>query len=503
MRTLWFWSAVAAVTVLRAVASARIPLTGDEAYYWEWSRHLAFGYVDHPPAVAYAIALFAWLGRTPLAVRAAFVLCGVVTALATAGAATRITGDRRAGAAAAAGVTLTPMLFIAFGSATPDGPYLACWALALYFAVRAFESRSLLWFALLGLALGGAMLARVFGFALVFGVAAYAAMPARKWSMRGPLWLSLALAFACIVPFVAWNAANEWSTFTFALVGRHAAHVQFTRPFVLHVINAFAYSPGLYAAAFVLAFRRNDALVAWTALPLSILLTLLAIREPIEVYWFFGPFVSLCVSMGIAYHRLSAPIRRPWTLGAAIPAIALSAVLFAVVLAPGAVYAMARHGGVRLHDDGPFEVFTYPALARDVARIAAREDAIVMTDGYGFSSELDFYGGVAPIVIGYDPQGDESRRWYDARARVQRALFVDKTPLYPVPGHPEKGAGRPDFAKQLALACRRVYAGPTLTYTYAGSSDVAIPPRDYFTTWCDGMRPNGLLILQWRHVIHR
>ena len=37
------WAIAAAVTVMRAIADFKLPLTGDEAYYWEWSRHLAFG----------------------------------------------------------------------------------------------------------------------------------------------------------------------------------------------------------------------------------------------------------------------------------------------------------------------------------------------------------------------------------------------------------------------------------------------------------------------------
>lgn len=498
MRTVWLWGVVVAVTLLRAIAAARIPLTGDEAYYWEWSRHLALGYIDHPPGVAYAIALFAWLGQTPFAVRIPFVLCGLVTAVFAGAAATRLCGDRLAGAIAAAAVALTPMLFIAFGIATPDGPYLAFWALAIYLAVRAFENRGSRWFVLLGIALGCTLLARIFGLALLAGVIAFALAPKRRWAWRGGMWWTLGAFAICVAPFLAWNAANGWSTFVFALIGRHAPHVQLTRPLLLHVINAFAYSPGLYVAAILLAVRRRQALIAWTALPLSIVLTLLAVREPIEVYWFFGPFVSLCVAMGVAYVELAPAARRRWAISASVPAIVLSTILFAAVLAPGGVYAGARHFGLRLHDDGPFEVFTYPALSRDVARIAAREGAIVMTDGYGFSSELDFYGGIAPVVIGYDPQGEEARRWYDANARPGRALFVDKTPLFPIPSHPEAGAGRPDFARQLELACARVEPGPTLSYTYAGASDVTIPARQYFTTWCDGMRPDGLSILQWR-----
>ena len=34
---------------------AALPLSGDEAYHWEWSRHPAFGYYDHPGLTAFLI----------------------------------------------------------------------------------------------------------------------------------------------------------------------------------------------------------------------------------------------------------------------------------------------------------------------------------------------------------------------------------------------------------------------------------------------------------------
>src|SRR6185437_12166679 len=135
------WGAVIIVTALRAALAASLPLTGDEAYYWEWSRRLAAGYVDHPPAVAFCIAAFSWLGHTPFAVRIAFVLCGLFAAIFAGGAASVLARDERAGAFAALAVALAPMLTVAFGSATPDGPFALAWAASLYFAVRAFREQ--------------------------------------------------------------------------------------------------------------------------------------------------------------------------------------------------------------------------------------------------------------------------------------------------------------------------------------------------------------------------
>ena len=52
------WVIVAFVTLLRGFAAWKVPLTGDEADYWEWAKHLALGYSDHPPMVAYLIFPF-------------------------------------------------------------------------------------------------------------------------------------------------------------------------------------------------------------------------------------------------------------------------------------------------------------------------------------------------------------------------------------------------------------------------------------------------------------
>ncbi|HRN53316.1 MAG TPA: glycosyltransferase family 39 protein, partial [Gemmatimonadaceae bacterium] len=72
-------------TVLRLALGASLPLVADEAYYWEWSRNLAYGYFDHPPAIAWLVAFgTALFGDTPLGVRFFPVLSGAVAAFALA-----------------------------------------------------------------------------------------------------------------------------------------------------------------------------------------------------------------------------------------------------------------------------------------------------------------------------------------------------------------------------------------------------------------------------------
>src|SRR3954470_16115219 len=93
---------VSVAALVRLVFAGIIPLFPDETYYWEWSRHLAAGYFDHPPAIAILIRLGTTLlapfglGATPLAVRLAPALAGIGGTIAMAATARRVGGDAAA-----------------------------------------------------------------------------------------------------------------------------------------------------------------------------------------------------------------------------------------------------------------------------------------------------------------------------------------------------------------------------------------------------------------------
>ena len=55
-----FFLLLALTTVFRLAYLLSVPLdlAGDEAYYWDWSRQLDWGYFSKPPMVAWIIAIF-------------------------------------------------------------------------------------------------------------------------------------------------------------------------------------------------------------------------------------------------------------------------------------------------------------------------------------------------------------------------------------------------------------------------------------------------------------
>src|SRR5271157_2772013 len=79
-----FFLLLVLVTVFRLVylIAAPLDLAVDEAYYWDWSRQLDWGYFSKPPMVAWIIALFCrTFGSSPAVIRLPAALLETVSAL--------------------------------------------------------------------------------------------------------------------------------------------------------------------------------------------------------------------------------------------------------------------------------------------------------------------------------------------------------------------------------------------------------------------------------------
>lgn len=215
---------VAAGVVVRLLFAAIIPLFPDEAYYWEWSRHLEPGYFDHPPAIALLIrggtAVF---GASHLGVRLLPVLSGFVAALCTAGIARCLAGDTAALRAAIV-ITCLPLAAAGLVLATPDAPLLATTALGMYAVVRAIRApirsrESLRWWTAAGIALGLAFASKYTSILLPIGVTiAVLARPSLRARLREPgPYVACAVATLVFLPVLLWNAEHDWVSFGFQL----------------------------------------------------------------------------------------------------------------------------------------------------------------------------------------------------------------------------------------------------------------------------------------------
>ncbi|HET9425199.1 MAG TPA: glycosyltransferase family 39 protein [Gemmatimonadaceae bacterium] len=211
-------------TVLRVIVGMRMPLLPDETYYWDWSRHLSFGYFDHPPMIAWMIAFGTNLfGTNPIGVRAMTILTGTVAALFMALMARRVAGSHTA-AETAIVISVMPLASAGLVLATNDSPLLACVAVTLYFLVRAIQAEprsreSLVSWCFAGVALGFAFWSKYTSILLPVGVLIAFASHRRLWprfAEWGP-YAACAIATLIFLPVLMWNARHDWISMVYQL----------------------------------------------------------------------------------------------------------------------------------------------------------------------------------------------------------------------------------------------------------------------------------------------
>ncbi len=460
---------VALMGAFRIVVASHFPLTEDEAYYWAWSRHPALGYVDHPPMVAWLIAMMSPFGRSELAIRLPFILSEAFAAVALGYAALVFSGDARAGGAAAVIFTLIPQTRMVIGEALPDGPYLLFWSLSLFFAARAaahLRTRDMI---LLGIALGGALLSRAFSFSLLMGLVMYALLPANRRMWSHGFWIALVIAALLYTPFILWNATHGWANFSFTVYRETYEHFAFKRLLVLSTLRFALEAAAFLIATYLLTIRPRYYLLACTALPLPLLLIALSFFEGVESYWLLGPFASLCGALGIAYAKFPFVWKR--CAGAAWTILAIGTMLVVAVLSlPQSTQAsLLRAWGHGNNSVFYSSVYAYAPLARDVRALLKGRNAIVMTDKFEIASELLYQGDVESTVV----SGIGRRQWamwQSPAVPPARYLLVSNDP----PGN------NPSVVQTISKECSIVHNGPTLRYEFA-----APPVTTFYTKWCE------------------
>src|SRR6185312_1858250 len=207
--------AVFAVTVARLVwlAVGHADLYPDEAQYWLWSLHPAFGYYSKPPLVAWLIAATtALFGEDELAIRLAAPLLHFGASLVIFAIGRRLYDARVAMWSAIAYATV-PGVSASAALISTDAPLLFCWAVALYALIRAREPGGERWWIAVGIATGFGLLAK---YAMAY------------WLLSGLLFLLLfrderrhlkrflgatAVALAIYAPNFIWNALNGFVSY--------------------------------------------------------------------------------------------------------------------------------------------------------------------------------------------------------------------------------------------------------------------------------------------------
>ena len=218
----FFGTAAGAATVVLALTAVRLavagyaPLTEDEAYYRLWALNLAFGYLDHPPMVAWWMAGgMRVAGDTALGVRLVSVLSVIVGSLALWRSALIVAGDERTAARAVIWFNATLLVCIGSVIATPDQPATLFWGLALWAVLEKVRSGDGRWWLAVGLFAGLGLQSKYSTLFLGAGLVLWLAVSAerRRWLTDPWLWAGGLLAILLFAPVIGWNAEHDWASF--------------------------------------------------------------------------------------------------------------------------------------------------------------------------------------------------------------------------------------------------------------------------------------------------
>jgi hypothetical protein len=303
---------------------------GDELYFLECGRHLAFGYVDHAP-------LIPWLARAAeeaggislLTLRIPAIAAGAGTMWLAALLVRDWGGGWRAQLVTLLSLLLAPA-YLRMGAMLniPAIEVFLCTAVG-YLVLRALRRVERWTWPTVGVVAGLALLAKhtVLLWAACFAVGLLVTEHRRALRTPGP-WIALAIAVLLFAPNLAWQVAHDFATFEFSSNLRRGILEEQGR--LLFLLGQVLYFHPLvvpvWIAGLVFAFRdRGRAARPFAVLFLAMLAALFVLGG--KPYYLGSAYPPVLAAGGIALERWHAKRARAWyalTLSIAVVGLPLA-----------------------------------------------------------------------------------------------------------------------------------------------------------------------------------
>ncbi|MEZ5314272.1 MAG: glycosyltransferase family 39 protein [Thermoanaerobaculia bacterium] len=329
------WGPAAAVLLLHALYATTFGIFRDELYYLSCARRLAWGYVDHPPLVAWATAGWTALFGSGLAtLRFLPALAVAATTWVVGSTARAFGGGRFATALAGLAFGLAPILLGLASVLSMNAFDLLFWALLMRLVAGlltgADERHWLTFGAVAGIGLLNKVSVLFAGFGIVCGL-----VLARRWQILKSrwFWLGGVVAFAIFLPHLVWQQIHGWPTLEFMENARNLKNADlstadFLRRQLLNTgpVNCLVWLPGLAGLFFLRDLRRFRAL-GWAYLAVLVLLLTTASKP----YYLAPAYAVLFAAGAVAIEQSTARWRGRTAIRAAFVALL---VLLSLAVAP-------------------------------------------------------------------------------------------------------------------------------------------------------------------------
>lgn len=459
--------------------SARYGYFRDELYFIECSKHLAWGYVDQPPLVAFAAWLSAPFGYNLVALRILPAISAALTVWLAARIARELGGGRFAQALAALATLFVPAYLLLGNTLTTTSFEPLSWTLLVYALIRLVRSGDQRYWLGAGAAFAFGMYGKYS--MLLIAAALFAGLlltEQRRLLTSRWFFLAAAIALALIAPNLAWQGFHGWA-FVQVVAGdfahRHAFNTGLQLEYqnvlqnaVAFIVEQLVYTnplsvPLWIAGIFALAFWTRLRDLRFIAIAYAVLLVL-AIWLEAKGYYVIGIYASLIAAGSVLAEQA---LLRTWARAAAVAAFVVLTVPFVPLSLPvlpiesfiaysRALHLTGQNGtSARVIQPVYAEMFGWEQLAAHVAKVyralppAVRARTAIFADTYADAGALSLYGpryGLPPPISAQNTYYLWGTRGYDGRTLIlvgasQADLvrrYYRKMVLVATYGHPYK-----------------------------------------------------------------
>ncbi len=416
----WFGWAMATLSfAVHFALAGRYDYHRDELYFIECGRHLAFGYVDHPPLVPF----IAWLadvttGANLYALRLLPALACGVTVLVASHFVRELGGGRWA-------TVLTGLALIAAPAYQRMGVLLCIpvfepvfWTLASLWVWKILHGGSDRRWLLVGVVVGLGLMGKHSMLLWVAGISGGLLFTSERRRLLGPWpWLGLAAALLIFSPNFVWQARHDFATFQFLRGLQHTTLAKI--PASLFLLGQLLFLDPLSAPMWIWGLvslamgdpRRRVFAIAFLAVMAILLVTH---GKP---YYLAPAYPVLFAAGATAIEKRFRDRRAPLVIATSV--LASGAMVFGFIgfpLLPVATIdrVLSRTLGAftrpeeltrELHDEYGWreQVETVASIVDTLPR-EERDELVVLTANYGEASAINFFGkgrGLPRAVSGH------------------------------------------------------------------------------------------------------
>jgi 4-amino-4-deoxy-L-arabinose transferase-like glycosyltransferase len=446
------WPIVLAFTAIKLAvhlyASDSYSWFRDELYFLACSRHLDWGYVDHPPLIAIVAWIGDHLGDSLRAFRLPVTIAGAVRVLLTGVLTARMGGGRVAQALACAAVLCSSMYLGMDSILTMNTFEHIFWLVCILAVVEIVNGGSEKWWLVFGVAAGLALQTKISVLFLAFAIGvAILLTPLRRSLLRPWIWVGAAIALVIFLPNLVWQMQRDFPTLELLRnvkeTGKNVV-LPFVPFAVQQVMMLNPFMAPVWIAGLVWLFGSRYRVLAFTYVVLFATFFWFEAKD-----YYVAPIYPMLFAAGAVW--LS---RRRWTF---IPAFALmliggliAAPLVLPIFPPQQYIAYQQAIGAEQQQTEVSHTAAWPQLfadqmgweemVREVARIyhalppEQRAKTAIYGSNYGQAAAIDFYGpkyGLPRAISGHQNYYLWGPREYTGESMIVIASAIVRTrPLY-------------------------------------------------------------------------